>query len=279
MTLPWLTALPLLFSVVLQGPAAAPTSQPPGGPPLPWATVSIHVSDPDRPGGFYNNDQPNGINEHGTSLRELISEGYNMSITPFREDQLLGLPDWARSTRYDIIGRVDPDDVPAFKKLSNLSMKDTLAAFGTRQSTGEMLMMQNLLADRFHLRVHWETRERDVYTMTLAKGGLRLKPAVNTEHGEMTFDRGRLSGKSVPLSFLASLLEIPAERTVLDKTDTPGAYDFDLHFAPHDSSSTIESNDPDFFAAVQEQLGVKLQSAHASVPVLVVDYIEPPTPN
>lgn len=277
MSLPWRLACPLLL--IAQGPSTSPAPQPAGGPPLPWATVSIHVSQPDQQGGSYSNDQPNGINEHGMSLREIISEGYNMSVMPLREDQLLGLPDWARSTRYDIVGRVDPDDMPAFKKLSNLSMKDTITAFSTRQSTGEMLMVQNLLADRFHLRVHWETRERPLYTMNLARGGLRMKPAADTEHGDMNFTRGHLSGKGVPLSFLASLLEIPAERTVVDKTGVPGAYDFDLHFAPQDAPSTAENSDPDFFTAVQEQLGIKLQNTRGVVPVLVVDHIEPPTPN
>jgi uncharacterized protein (TIGR03435 family) len=58
-----------------------------------------------------------------------------------------------------------------------------------------------------------------------------------------------------------------------------GSYDFDLRFNPEDGAADSPSNDPNLFTAVQEQLGLKLQSTHASVPVLVVDHVEPPTPN
>ncbi len=270
-----------LFSAILLATAQAPSTTPqtPPKPPLSWASVAIHVTDPSKAADGYSHDQPNGISEHAVSLKDFISEGYNMSVMPLRDDEILGLPDWAKSTRYDILARVDPDDIEAFKKLSNLSMKDTIDAFTARQPTGEMLMIQTILADRFGLRAHWETRDRSVYTVVLAKGGLRMKPAADPEHGEMSFNRGHLSGKGVPLTFLASLLEIPSERTVVDKTGVPGAFDFDLKFDPHDSTSTTETNDPDFFTAVQEQLGIKLQSTHASVPVLVVDHLDPPTPN
>lgn len=272
--------LPALLLALPQAPSTAPKPSPPGGPPLPWATVSIHLTDPGNGNDGYSHEQANGLNERNMSLKDIISEGYNMSVMPLRDDEISGLPDWAKSPRYDILARVDPDDVAAFKKLADLSMGDTIAAFTSRQPTGEMLMIQNILTDRFHLRVHWETRERSVYTITLAKGGIRMKPATgDLEHGEMTFNRGHLSGKDVPLPFLASLLEIPAERTVLDKTGVPGRFDFDLHFDPHDSTSNTETNDPDFFTAVQEQLGLKLQSAHAAVPVLVVDHVDPPTSN
>ncbi len=213
------------------------------------------------------------------SLTDIISEGYNFSVMPFRADEISGLPDWAKTARYDISARVDPDDVPEFKKLSNLSMQDTIAAFTARQPTGEMLMMQTLLRDRFALRVHWESKQRSVYALVLAKGGLRMKPSADPEHGEMSFSRGHMSGKGVPVSFLASLLAMPLARTVVDKTGVTGSYDFDLRFDPGDDPAGKPSDDPDLFTAVQEQLGLKLQATHASVPVLVVDHVERPTPN
>lgn len=269
----------VVLMALLQASPGVPASQTAAPPPLPWASVSIHESDPARDGGNYSNEQPNGVNLHGMSLREIISDGYNFSVMPLREEEITGLPDWARTTRYDILARVDADDVEAFKKLSNLSMEETVAAFTTRQATGEMLMVQSLLADRFHLRVHWDSKERSVYTLSVAKGGLRLKPAADPKHGEMTFSQGHLAGKGVPLSFLATLLALPGGRTVVDRTALAGAYDFDLHFDPHDSPADTENGDPGFFTAVEEQLGLKLQSTRASVPVLAVDHIERPTPN
>src|SRR5947209_12886374 len=139
----------LCFLQASLGVPAAPAS---GKAPLSWASVAIHVSDPNREGGSYNHEEANGITERGMSLREIISEGYNFSVMPFREDEIAGLPEWAQSARYDLRARVDFEDVEAFKKLSNLSMQETIAAFTARQPTGEMLMMQSLLQDRFYLR-------------------------------------------------------------------------------------------------------------------------------
>lgn len=272
-----------LFSILvfflLQGSSGVSAPPASGKPPVSWASVSIHVSSPDREGQDYSHEEPNGITDRGTSLRDIISEGYNFSVIPFRDDEITGLPDWAKSARYDIVARVDSEDVAAFKKLSQLSTEETMAAFAARQPTGEMLMIQSLLQDRFSLRVHWESKDRSVYAMALAKGGLRLKPAADPKHGEMSFSHGHLVGKGVPLSFLASLLALPAGHTIVDRTGVTGAYDFDLRFDPRDNPAGAPSNDPDLFTAVQEQLGLKLQSTHVSVPVLVVDHVERPTPN
>ncbi|MEG9431089.1 TIGR03435 family protein [Terriglobus sp. ADX1] len=252
---------------------------PPGGDPVAWAAVSIHPTDPTSTKNSWG-DQPNGISDHGIGLQGLISQAYNFSVMPFRDDEIEGLPAWAKSTRYDVIARVDPDDQEAFRKLSSLSMQETVAAFAARQSTGEMLMEQALLADRFHLKAHWEPRERTVYLLTVAKSGVRMSLAADPKHGGMTFNSGKLSGKGVPVPFIASLLASPAQRTVMDHTGLTGRYDFDLHFAPESvTAADATSAEPDFFTAVQEQLGLKLQSSKAQVPVLVIDHVEQPTPN
>jgi len=267
--------LPMLLQLSSGLPALSTSERPP----LSWASVAIHLNDPEKEGGDYAHEEQNGITERGRSLSDIISEGYNFSVMPFREDEISGLPDWAKQSRYDILARVDADDVEAFNKLSHISTEEMIAAFTARQPTGEMLMMQSLLRDRFGLRVHWESKQRNVYALVVAKGGLRVKPAVDPKHGEMSFSEGHLSGKGVPLSFLASLLGIPVGRTVVDRTGLTDEYDFDLHFAPRNELPGKESNDPDLFTAVQEQLGLKLQSTHASVPVLIVDHVERPTPN
>src|ERR1700749_2208292 len=151
----------ILLSAVVQA-ASTPSASPAAAkPPLSWASVAIHVSDPNGDGNNYSRELPDGINERGMGLREIISEGYNFSVMPLREEEITGLPDWAKAERYDIAARVDPDDVEAFKKLSNLSMQETIAAFRARQPTGEMLMMQSLLQERFALRVHWDLKERN----------------------------------------------------------------------------------------------------------------------
>lgn len=271
----------LLLLAVAQGGGQAPpkpTSTPAGGPPLPWAVVSVHAAKPDMQ-NYASNDQPNGITMQGIDVRALISQAYNFSVMPMRDDEITGLPAWARSTRYDVQARVDPDDVPAFKKLTEVSLTDTLAAYAARQYTGEMLMMQALLADRFAFKLHLETHDRSIYTLTQAKGGSKLKPAADPNHGEMNFSQGHLTGKGVPASFLASLLTQALDRTVVDKTGLTGVYDFDLKFQPQEKAADPNNSDPDIFTALQEQLGLKLESGHASLPFMVVDHIQEPTPN
>src|SRR5215469_7838931 len=103
-------ALSLLLQVST-GPSASPQAE---KPPLSWASVAIHVSNPDEARENYSRDQPDGITARGMSLRDIISEGYNFSVMQFREDEVIGLPGWAQTTRYDILARVDAEDVEAF---------------------------------------------------------------------------------------------------------------------------------------------------------------------
>jgi uncharacterized protein (TIGR03435 family) len=260
--------------------SAKPT--PPGGEPLEWMAVSIHQMDPAHENNASANDQPNGISERGAPLASLISQAYNFGIMPMRDDEIMGLPGWAKSARYDVDARVAPEDVPAFKKLSGLSTADTIAAFTSRTYTGEMLMQQALLTERFHLKMHWEKGERNVYILTVAKGGARVKPTESDpNHGNISFSSGRITSKAVPVVFFASILEMPADRKIVDKTGLTGSYDMDLHFSSSNlSANTGEAtNDPEFFTALQEQLGLKLQPAKMEIPILVVDHIDPPTDN
>lgn len=270
--LSWL--LPFVFGQAPSKTAAVP----PGGAPVPWAAVSIHPSDPDK-NSWNGGEQADGIDENGMDVRGFISEAYSFNIMSMHDDEITGLPNWTRNVRYDIHARVDSEDVPAFKKISELPMQETIAAYTARQYTGEMLMKQQLLTDRFHFKMHWESRERSAYTLMLSKGGSKLKPAADPKHGELTFSQGHLEGKGVPASFIASLLSQPLGRSVVDKTGLTGVYDFDLKFQPQEKIPDPNSSDPDLLTALQEQLGLKLQSSQASLPFMVVDHIEEPTPN
>ena len=274
----FVSALALCTSI-----APAQQTTPPGGPPLQWMAVSIHQMDPAHENNASSNDQPNGISQKGTPLSALISQAYNFGIMPMRDDEIEGLPGWAKSARYDVEARVAPEDVAAYKKLEGLSTADTIAAFKNRTYTGEMLMEQQLLVDRFHLKVHWTKGERNVYILTEAKGGAHLKPTTSDpEHGTISFSSGTITSKAVPLVFFASILEMPADRKIVDQTGLIGSYDVDLHFSSSNlsaNSTADTSNDPDFFTALQQQLGLKLQPAKMEIPILVVDHVDPPSDN
>ncbi len=256
---------------------------PPGGNPVPWAAVSIHPSDAARD---RTNDgwagQPNGFTAQGASLLKLLSRGYNFGFLPFRTAEVDGLPAWAQETRYDVRARVDADDVESFRKLSGMKAADTLAAFAARQYTGQMLMVQAMLAERFHLKAHYELRPRAVYLLTASRNGSHLRPTTTApEDGSLSYSSdGQVSAKGVPMVLIATLLAYPAERAVVDHTALPGRFDFKLHFAPNNAGVAPEpSTDPDFFTAVRQELGLRLESGRADVPVLVIDHIEPPTGN
>jgi len=273
----FLCLLPLLFAVVLP---AQQSATPPGGAPVPWETISIHITDPAHADNGLEHNVANGLSQHAMTMDFFIAAAYTFTIFPTK-DLIEGLPDWAKDTKYDVEARVAPEDAAAYKKLTSLSIPDTAKAFATRQYTGEMLMDQALLEDRFHLKVHTELRERSVFLLTVAKGGLKMKTAADPAHGSANFDRGHMSGKGIPVSFIGNILSMPAGGLVVDQSGDVGQYDFELHYAPQNMDTTAvgASNDPDFFTAIQEQLGLKLTRGKAQVPVVVIDHIEKPSDN
>lgn len=270
-------ALTLLLAVPSMLYAQA---NPPGGKPLPWDTISIHVTDPAKADNGFEHSLDNGLTQHAMTMEFFIAEAYTFTIFPAK-DMIEGLPSWATETKYDVEARVAPEDVAAYKTITGLSIPDTAKAIAAKQYTSEMLMNQALLTERFHLKVHTEMREKSVFLLSVAKGGVRMKPAADPAHGSISLSRGSISGKGVPLSFLGGVLSMPAGGMVVDQSGDAGQYDFELHYAPTDMDTAAAGagNDPDFFTAVQEQLGVKLTRGKAQVPVVVVDHIEKPTDN
>ena len=266
----------LLFATMLQ----AQQSTPPGGAPLPWDTVSIHATDPDHLDSASGRDVPNGVSEKALPLEMLIAEAYSFAIFPMK-GTIEGLPKWAKDAHYDVEARVAPEDLAAFKKLQDLPIADTVKAFAAHQYTGAMLMNQVILTERFHLKVHTEMRERNVMLLTVAKGGPHLKAAANPNDSGLSMSHGKISGTGVPAAFIANALSLPADAIVVDRTGLNGQYDFDLRFAPDAASTTdnATTNEAGLTTAVQEQLGLRLQSGKAEVPVIIVDHIDPLTDN
>ena len=140
------------------------------------------------------------------------------------------------------------------------------------------LMLQNLLADRLQLKVHRSTREAPIYALVVAKGGPKLKVAVNDPDAPKP--RGMLwSGGRKKYEFnrrtmaaLAETLESDVDRPVVDMTGLEGTYDIRLEFS--ETRSAPDSPDPqaaELFTALREQLGLQLESRRGPVVVLVVD--------
>jgi uncharacterized protein (TIGR03435 family) len=212
---------------------------------------------------------PDGFSYRGTTLKNLVLGAYSLIM----DDQLVGLPSWADTEQYDMDGKMDEDHAAAFKKLPQKQRGDV-----------EDSMMQALLADRFQLKVHKETRELPIYNLVVAKNGLKIQPSPEGKDFGYSMGMGKLSGNSIPLDTLAYSLSGQVGRIILNKTGLDGKYTIDLKWQPDSMSAGTNSSNgseplPDLLTALQEQLGLKLEPAKGPVDVIVVDHIERPSEN
>ncbi len=130
-------------------------------------------------------------------------------------------------------------------------------------------MLRTLLADRFKLASHSETKELPLYSLVVGKNGPRIQE-VKDGIGSMSAGKGRLSGR-MPIVDFARYLSPILGRAVVDRTGLTGAFDIKLEWTPGDDASG-----PSIFTAVQEQLGLKLESAKGPVEILLIDHAEKP---
>lgn len=195
---------------------------------------------------------------------------YNTYKVRSFQDYPPGLPSWADKDKFDIEAKADDDTTAAMEKLSM-----------PEQANLGREMLESLLADRFRLGVHYESKVQPIYELVLAKGGFKLKPLpADQKPGGMSGRPGEmiLHGKSI--ADLAHWLSIsnPAGRTVVDKTGVTGNYDIDLKWTPDDQQGTPDAG-PTLFTAIEEQLGLKLEPAKGPVDTLVIDHVEKPSEN
>jgi len=221
--------------------------------------------------------QPTGVRLTGFRLRTLITIAYGPEAGIQTFDQLIGGPSWLAADRFDIVAKTDerlvagpdgrrPDLIPA--------------------------VLKAVLAERFHLQVHTEEREMPVYALRRVRAdgtaGPQLRPS-SIECPPLVIGvpsqppdparwcgirslAGSVRGQHVAMGTLAGWLAgLPVVgRPVVDRTDMRGNYDLRLD---------LEPDAADIFTALREQLGVALQSEHASMPVIVIDRAEHPTPD
>lgn len=140
-------------------------------------------------------------------------------------------------------------------------------------------MLQNLLAQRFHLAAHREVKEVNGYTLLVANGGPKLEASKGgAANGHIGPDG--LTARNVPLSALAAILMHTVGAHIVDHTGLKGSYDIHLSFAPDASLTATDSALPSVFTALQEQLGLKLVAQKVPVEMLVIDRMEKiPTEN
>ncbi len=221
------------------------------------------------------NVQNDSFSATNVSLKMMLVNAYDV-----KDYLITGLTGWANSERFDINAKIVDMDADALKKLTNEQ----------RES-----MLQQLLADRFQLKVHLQTEVLPTYEMVVAKGGPKItaveppgpdpdadknKEFKGMGRGSMRVSNTELSAHDVPLDSLAYSLSGRLSRTVVDKTGLKGKYDLLLTWSPDDGSAAAsDSSAPSLFTALQEQLGLRLQPAKGPVQTLVVDHVELPTEN
>ena len=195
------------------------------------------------------------ISATGTTLKTLIRYAYKI-----QSFQLAAETGWTDSEYYDVEARTE-----AGESLSEEQLKPYL---------------QSLLADRFHLKVHWETREGDVYALVLDKSGPRMKENFEGKDPDMGVQKNsgrvQIKGVGVPMKVLAASLENQLRRTVVDKTGLAGAWDFqgawEIEPGPDSAAASI-------FTGVREQLGLRLVPQKGPINTLVIDQAERPSEN
>ena len=218
----------------------------------------------------------------GMAIAPLIRSAY-----PADTSDLIGAPDWVLNEVYDL----------------------TAKAAGEVSREQMTAMLQALLAERFKLAVHYEMQERPVYALVVARADGRLGPDIrkseldcdaiqaarragSKEAFPATSNGAPPCGMSMrgeqgmtvllgarPLSALASSLGSPTGRVVVDKTGLKGNYDVTLRYVERPSPNAPPDAPPEIFTALQEQLGLKLESDRAPLKILIIDRIEKPTEN
>jgi uncharacterized protein (TIGR03435 family) len=179
------------------------------------------------------------------------------------ERQILDGPPWLGSTRFDVQATADINQVKGLTDQQDHDLKRR--------------MVQALLADRFHLKLHRETRAMPAYDLILVKGGAKLQPS-KSKGNSYGIGRNYFNGQGLTIAMIAEDLSLITGRVVVDKTNLADHYDLKLEWAADDAPAT-DNSAPSLVTAIQEQLGLKLEPAKEPVAVLVIDHVEPPGAN
>lgn len=258
----------ILVSIYAQGPALSSFSY----------VASVKSSQQTRGGSEYS---PGGrLTATAITVRTLLRLAYRI-----QDHQLIGAPDWLSTKRFDISAKVEDNPPPSQQRL-----------------------LQALLRDRFGLVVHRETRQLPTFALMLARSDGKPGPQLTrsnfdcaayrqgphpppeldrTSPCSMRINRGALSGRSISMAQLATALAPFVQRFTVDRTGLSGGFDVELKWTPEPANAaTFASPAPaptepglSIFAALQEQLGLKLVSEKGPVDALLIDHVAEPSGN
>ena len=298
----WVTFLVFTTAIALSGPVPAHAQ----AAPTPAATLPLPATPPDvdvpaykpslgfdvasvretiRNGqvdmGIVNPPHKSVFSANSVSLHILLQMAYDFG--PF---QITGGPDWLDNRYFTVDAKSDPSVDEQLAKLSDID-----------GHAEKLHMIQAMLADRFHLRAHWETKQQSAYTMTIAKGGIKMQPTKlpvpqgdpsmapttpsTVVHAHGTPQGIEIDGERFSMRAIALMLSTQTHMPVTDKTGDNGYYDFTFQFVRDDLRDRFTGDDayPPIPAAAEEQLGLKLELQKGPVDVMVIDHADLPSEN
>jgi uncharacterized protein (TIGR03435 family) len=223
-----------------------------GQTPVSFEAAAIHPNPSGTEGSLVDLEPTGRLTVKNSTLKALIRAAYGV-----QNDQIIDGPKWLDTDRYDIEAKTS----------------------GPISQDREQPLMQNLLADRFKFKVHRDSRELTVYLLELGRNGPQFKKNLS---GSSSIHTNRGPGKTqitvtgIGMQQFAGMLAKEMGRGVIDKTGLSDNYDFSLEWDP---DQTAGSSVPSVFAALQDQMGLRLQSQKAKVDVLVIDSAEKASEN
>jgi uncharacterized protein (TIGR03435 family) len=251
------------------------------------ATIRPHKPDPVPMGVDYVRNTPDGIKGAGVTVTTLVMYAYGVPV----DTRVVGGPEWARSERYDVEAKMSAEDIAAMKTLGP-----------AEKAARSQQMLQTLLAERFQLKAHSETRQVPIYELVVAKGGTKIRDAANDTTPLHTGSSGKPCGclretsattseaQNYSLKSFADYLSIPAfgiGRPVVDKTGLTGTYNFTLNWSIYarsarpapDAGASDPADEGTFLTTALKEIGLDLRPAMGGVEYIAIDHVERPSEN
>jgi bla regulator protein blaR1 len=247
-----------------------------------FETASIRPTPPDSQcsnGSIIEPLPGGGLRVECVGLKSLLTWAYEV-----QNYQVSGGPSWMAAESWNILAKPAAPEGPQDGPAEYAKMNDTQR---TRYMAIIRQRLQALLADRFQLVLRHESREQTVYALTIAKNGPKLKESADQSvSGFLKRGRGNITGKGAQMETLVKFLAIDVLRPVADETHLTAHYDFTLDWTPDRPASATpgaetasDPTGPTIFTAIEEQLGLRLESRKMPVDTLIIDRIEKPSEN
>lgn len=230
-------------------------------------TYDVATIKPNTKGGFHSSvwTENASLRTENVLLRDLLQTAFGV-----RRSQIIGLPPWTESIRYDINAKIVEPDMAALKKLSVDQRRAMLRAF---------------YEERFGLKWHYETKVMSAYELVVGKDGPKFKPAAGgADDSDTSMNNTDLTATNISMSSFTDILSQEVERPVVDRTGLAGKFDLKLKWTRESNAGKEQTGEdadapPPLFTALQEQLGLKLQPGKDPVQTLVIDGLTQPAEN